>query len=420
MTLKVTQLVIALRETPSDTAPHPAGTVLLNELVVKIADAAIPGWIRVRVLGSNPTREGFIHLSDVAEQQVDTAIDADRFILAVAQSARSSESNPFYLYALAFAESGITNSASPVAASTATGPFRFTAARWSTLVQKYGEDEQITEDDRFNAFKQVVIAALESGNAIKSLAQLLGGFAHANELYLVHILGDDPATVVLTLAKTAPETPVDVPLRQRLSQNDVDLLLTSYPTLLRKGGNVATISEALDAAASALQPGLDKAATLTDQLNPPAELVATVGSIDTSAVDYTRFANGGDIKAWITAACTAAGLPVTDSWIGGYTTLCGRESSLNPNAVNTTDSNAHGAIVADGHPLNCSRGIAQCIPPTFATHHVVGTSMMIYNPIANIAASIQYVRKRYGVSPDGSDLAAKVQQADASRPPRGY
>jgi hypothetical protein len=95
--LKVTQAVVALRETPSDTAPHPARTVILNDIVVKLADANVPGWIRVRVLGSNPPREGFIHLSDVAEQQVDTTVDADRFIVAVGQSARSAGTNPFYL-----------------------------------------------------------------------------------------------------------------------------------------------------------------------------------------------------------------------------------------------------------------------------------------------------------------------------------
>jgi SLT domain-containing protein len=40
--------------------------------------------------------------------------------------------------------------------------------------------------------------------------------------------------------------------------------------------------------------------------------------------------------------------------------------------------------------------------------------------VANIAASMRYVMNRYGVSSDGSNLVSLVQQADPSRPPRGY
>ena len=79
-----------------------------------------------------------------------------------------------------------------------------------------------------------------------------------------------------------------------------------------------------------------------------------------------------------------------------------------------------GPIQSDGYPLHCSRGIAQCIPDTFASYHQSNTSTDIYNPVSNIAASINYVRAHYGVAADGHDLAAKVQQADPSRPPRGY
>jgi hypothetical protein len=114
------------------------------------------------------------------------------------------------------------------------------------------------------------------------------------------------------------------------------------------------------------------------------------------------------------------GLPQNDAWVQGFKTLCARESSDKPNAVNTTDRNAYGPIVQDAHPLNCSRGIAQCIPSTFAAHHVDGTSVSIYDPVANIAAAMNYVLVHYNVSLEGSDLAVKVQQADPNRLPRGY
>jgi hypothetical protein len=144
------------------------------------------------------------------------------------------------------------------------------------------------------------------------------------------------------------------------------------------------------------------------------------GPINIGDVDYSPYSGGGDINGWIVGACQAAGLPASSGWVSGFTTLCQRESSYDPNAVNTADSNAWGPIVGDGNPLHCSRGVAQCIPDTFAQYHVGGTSVAIYDPVANIAAASQYVRDHYGVSADGSDFAAKVQQADPNRPPHGY
>ena len=143
-------------------------------------------------------------------------------------------------------------------------------------------------------------------------------------------------------------------------------------------------------------------------------------SMNVKEVQYGQYHGGDNIDSWIAEACRRAGLPQNDHWVKGYKTLCERESSHNPNAINTTDSNANGERVGDGHPLNCSRGIAQCIPPTFAAHHANGTSNSIYDPVANIAASMQYVRHQYQVSADGADLARKVQQADPARPPKGY
>jgi SLT domain-containing protein len=143
-------------------------------------------------------------------------------------------------------------------------------------------------------------------------------------------------------------------------------------------------------------------------------------SMNVKDVQYAQYRGGGNIDAWVAEACQKAGLPHNDHWLKGYKTLCQRESTFNPNAINTTDYNARGERVGDGHPQNCSRGIAQCIPPTFAAHHANGTSNSIYDPVANIAASMAYVRQQYQVSVDGSDLARKVQQADPTRPPKGY
>jgi phage-related protein len=99
---------------------------------------------------------------------------------------------------------------------------------------------------------------------------------------------------------------------------------------------------------------------------------------------------GGNLTAqvasWFTTAARDAAAPV--SWISDLETIARHESSLNPSAVNNWDSNA-----AAG---NNSRGIMQLVPGTFAEYHVPGTSDNIFDPIANIAAGIGYIRSRYG------------------------
>ncbi|MBA2951504.1 transglycosylase SLT domain-containing protein [Streptomyces himalayensis] len=65
-----------------------------------------------------------------------------------------------------------------------------------------------------------------------------------------------------------------------------------------------------------------------------------------------------------------------------------RESSGNPKAINNWDSNA-----AKGTP---SKGLLQVIDPTFQAYHVPGTSMDIYDPVANITAACNYAADRYG------------------------
>ncbi len=82
-----------------------------------------------------------------------------------------------------------------------------------------------------------------------------------------------------------------------------------------------------------------------------------------------------------------------------------KESSGVVDAVNRGDSNAHGALMpGDNAPANCSRGLGQCIPETFAAHHVPGTSNNIYDPEANVSACIAYMMSTHRVSADGQGL----------------
>jgi hypothetical protein len=66
------------------------------------------------------------------------------------------------------------------------------------------------------------------------------------------------------------------------------------------------------------------------------------------------------------------------------------ESGGNPNAINLSDINAQ-----HGDP---SRGLMQVIGSTFRAYHWPGTSGNIYDPLANVAAALNYARHRYGPS----------------------
>lgn len=103
-------------------------------------------------------------------------------------------------------------------------------------------------------------------------------------------------------------------------------------------------------------------------------------------------------------------------WTEAYLTLTEHESSYNPMAINDWDVNAKPPNstynVSDGYGNGCSRGLAQCVPGTFAQYHQPGTSNNIYDPVANIAASMNYLEGYYHVAPDGSDIQAKIPQTN--------
>lgn len=112
---------------------------------------------------------------------------------------------------------------------------------------------------------------------------------------------------------------------------------------------------------------------------------------------------GGQVDKWIAQASKFANIPA--SWVPGIETIIRRESNGNPNAINLSDIN-----FLHGTP---SRGLMQLVPGTFSRYHAAGTSGSITDPVANIAAGVNYIRSRYG------DIS-HVQQANPNLPPRGY
>ncbi|WP_219933708.1 transglycosylase SLT domain-containing protein [Streptomyces sp. NWU339] len=145
------------------------------------------------------------------------------------------------------------------------------------------------------------------------------------------------------------------------------------------------------------------------------------GAITKSSVRFSRnlgvAVGEATARTFAEQACDRTGAPW--SWVTGVSnganllTLISRESSYQPNAVNRDDVNATGPVQPDGAKLNCSRGYTQVIPVTFAENHQAGTSDRIYDPVANIAAAINYIWRRYG------DVS-RVQQANPHREPAPY
>ncbi|UJW36466.1 transglycosylase SLT domain-containing protein [Saccharothrix sp. AJ9571] len=98
----------------------------------------------------------------------------------------------------------------------------------------------------------------------------------------------------------------------------------------------------------------------------------------------------GNVEQWIREAIKILqenGIPVTEENIDEIWTIIEKESGGNPHALNDWDSNA-----AKGTP---SKGLMQCIDPTFQAHKLPGHDD-IYNPVDNIIAGVRYTFDRYG------------------------
>lgn len=168
-------------------------------------------------------------------------------------------------------------------------------------------------------------------------------------------------------------------------------------------GALGLMNQAVDGLAGGVaEPYRDIAASIGHRA--VAAIKAMVDKAQAAMTAFSApFTGSGAVKDWIQQALGLTSTP--QSWAGPLSVLIGRESGGNPNAINRTDSNA-----AAGHP---SQGLMQTIPSTFNAYHQPGTSWNITDPVANIAAGINYIKARYGT-------IFNVQQANPNLPPKGY
>jgi lysophospholipase L1-like esterase len=137
-------------------------------------------------------------------------------------------------------------------------------------------------------------------------------------------------------------------------------------------------------------PGTLATDTMKYLVDPVAKWVAGQQSAPVGSV-------GSGVKRWtslVLQALKMEGLPAGDlSLVLRQITT---ESGGNPNAINLTDINAQ-----EGDP---SRGLLQTIMTTFQAYHWPGTSGNIYDPLANIAAALNYARNTVGIGPNPGQL----------------
>lgn len=110
-----------------------------------------------------------------------------------------------------------------------------------------------------------------------------------------------------------------------------------------------------------------------------------------STADTGVGGGGGDVQRWretVISALRAAGESTAPGIVDMVLRSINQESGGNPSAVNDYDINAR-----LGHP---SKGLNQVIQPTFNSYAGAYQRRGVFDPFANIYASIKYARARYG------------------------
>jgi phage-related protein len=248
----------------------------------------------------------------------------------------------------------------------------------------------------FNTIRGRVVGALSSagswlvgiGNSI--IQGLLHGISSAMAGVGGWIKGNvvDPiiASVKHWFGITSPAT-VMMPVGENVIKGIVHGMLTS-------GANLGPlVSKIFGGWPQALGSLVSK--SIVDVTKLPAKALSALGSVASKLGGFFAklFGGGGSggVSQWtgmVMQALALNRLPM--SLTGQVLHQMQTESGGNVNAINLTDINAQ-----MGDP---SRGLMQVIGSTFAAYHVPGTSGNIYDPLANIAAAINYAAHVYGPS----------------------
>lgn len=276
MRYRVTRTV-GLHDIEDRTSPTAAGDVVVDDQVDVDGNIAGRTLVNGKVVEPLPRRTGWIVTAALEPlPPPGPEINPLQFYTFLAIRTVPAAADQRYLFSLAVAESGLKNSATTIAGSDAFGPFQYTSARWTELLGSVGVGKGLLAADRMDPFAQATLAILEEVAAAEAANTALSRPVQQNELYMLHLLPGVAAAAFLNAVKTVPSTSIDAIL---LGVPDAARLVEQRAALLKHAGRTATVSEALDAAAAALQPGLDQSLVLDPPPAPTASPIPNAGKI---------------------------------------------------------------------------------------------------------------------------------------------
>jgi SLT domain-containing protein len=213
-------------------------------------------------------------------------------------------------------------------------------------------------------------------NGIDSAMRGVGGWINA------HVVQPIVGAVKHFFGIASPAS-VMVPVGANVIQGVVQGMLTSGANL---GGFINKIFGGWPQALGSL---VEK--SFVDVTRLPAKALDALGQVaDKLGNFFAKFVKGGGsgVSQWAgTVVQALAMLHLPMSLLGQVLYQMQTESGGNPNAANMTAAGA-----AAGYP----KGLLQVVGGTFAAYHVAGTSSNIFDPLANIAAAINYAIHTYG------------------------
>jgi uncharacterized protein (TIGR02594 family) len=334
-----------LRKAPSSTADRDTDPVDLLDRITKIEktfDESGQPWWHVEVLRSGQRlRRGFIadnRLVEIPAHELRWPEEIDRvqFISVLTAAARKYSTNRDYLALVAQMESGIRNTPSS-GSSEATGPFRFTPAKWKELVdfdEKMDSPSGVTVDDIGTPWLQPLMAALLTAQNAEALLDARGKVPTGIELYLAHVFGLDAAKAVLTAQEEDETQAIDTVLRASLGDAEANKLLQDSQRPLMLNSSPLTVAAVISAFEQRMHEAIEQVAPDIARLpndlkfpqsgpnGEPPWLVVARGEIG------VREAPGNASNPRIEAYHEAAGGRAPDSvpWCASFVSFCMAEA----------------------------------------------------------------------------------------------
>lgn len=331
----------SLRETPTNDGPFVA-IAGKGQIVEKIGEKDDFVHIRLVDVPGKPT--GWVTASaveiGVPEQE---AIDKEAFIRTCWREAVFFGTNPHYVALVAELRSRVVNEDD----GDYKGLYRLRLAEWMNAKWKGDEFHvSLKESDISDWRKQTTMFSLMTLRAIDEFVAANGKRRpNVQELYLAQIFGQEAAKKLQAGDLTKPLDSILADSDLEEGSQPLSDVLKRHEKILKVGGVVATVKQAIEQADKALQAALDATrpflvATGVQVLEGTRDAVGVLDignlNLDASVIPPSR----KDIATQIVSAFAAAGFGVHHQATALANAI--KESSLNPSASNEVGEHSYG------------------------------------------------------------------------------